>query len=506
MSDDRPVQLVWFKRDLRLRDHAPLVEAARRGPVLCLYVYEPELLHAPVHDPSHLIFVNECLADLQAQVRERGGVLVRRHGRLPEVFAELHRRHRFEALWSHEETGAALSYARDRRVARWCRDHGVAWHQIPQHGVFRPLADRDGWAARWKERMQLPMTEPPARLVGVDDPDDTGPLGPGELGLAPSARTEVQAGGERRGREVLESFLAGRSVRYQSAMSSPVTAADECSRLSPYLAYGAVGLREVFQRTVARRAELKQAKKEGETLPPTWLRSLVSFEKRLRWHCHFMQKLEDEPGLEHHNMARAYDGLREDDWDEERFERWASGHTGYPMVDACMRALHATGWINFRMRAMLVSFASYHLWLHWPRTAEHLARLFLDFEPGIHYPQVQMQSGVTGINTLRIYSPIKQVKDQDPEGVFLRRWLPELEGVPDADLPEPHRMKRSLQEHVGCVIGSDYPPPIVDHAEAVRTARSRMWSVRATAEARRESQEVVRRHGSRRRPPARRKR
>ena len=101
-----------------------------------------------------------------------------------------------------------------------------------------------------------------------------------------------------------------------------------------------------------------------------------------------MQKLEDEPEIEFRNFNRAYDGLREDEFNDEYFEAWCHGRTGYPMVDACMRALHQTGWINFRMRAMLVSFASYHLWLHWRQPALYLARLFLDYEPGIHYSQI----------------------------------------------------------------------------------------------------------------------
>ena len=508
MSDPfAPVQVVWFKRDLRLHDHAPLTEASRRGPVLCVYVYEPELLSAPVHDPSHLVFVDQCLEELHDGLAARGARLTFLRGDVPDVFERLyHDLDGFAALWSHQETGIDLTFARDRRVAAWCRARGVEWREIPQHGVFRGLRDRDGWAARWRRRMTTAVLPPPERLVGAEGPSGVGILGPEALGLPPSVRTGAQPGGERHARATLDSFLTERSVSYQGAMSSPVTATEECSRLSPYLAYGAISMREVYQRTVARRTELKERRETGETLPPTWLRSLASFEKRLRWHCHFTQKLEDQPELEWTNMARAYDGLREDEFDAERFDAWHEGRTGYPMVDACMRALHTTGWINFRMRAMLVSFASYHLWLHWTYTADALARLFLDFEPGIHYPQMQMQSGVTGINTLRIYSPIKQAKDQDPTGVFIRRWVPELESVPDAFLSQPETMPHDVQVKVGCLVGREYPVPIVEHAGAVRHARSRIGAIRRSADARAESQDVVRRHGSRRRPPARRAR
>ena len=210
-----------------------------------------------------------------------------------------------------------------------------------------------------------------------------------------------------------------------------------------------------------------------------------------------MQKLEDEPAIEHRNFSRAYDGLREGSFDQARFDAWAEGRTGYPMVDACMRALLLGGWVNFRMRAMLMSFASYHLWLHWRPTSVHLARHFLDFEPGIHFPQAQMQSGTTGINTLRIYSPAKQVLDHDPRGTFIRRYVPELEPVPDEHLAEPHKMPPLLQKMIGVEIGRHYPGPIVDHATAYRLARARMDAVAGRPDAMREAGRVLLKHGSR---------
>ena len=154
------------------------------------------------------------------------------------------------------------------------------------------------------------------------------------------------------------------------------------------------------------------------------------------------------------------------------FAAWCEGRTGYPMVDACMRSLVATGWLNFRMRAMLVSFASYHLWLHWRETGLFLARQFLDFEPGIHWSQMQMQSGTTGINTLRIYSPAKQARDQDPQGDYVRRWVPEF-GTPA------------------------YAAPIVDERVALAFAKERLYGLRKGATAGHEAQAIQKQHGSR---------
>ncbi len=497
-------QLVWLKRDLRIGDHRPLAEAAVRGPCIVLYVYEPELLGSPEFSDAHLRFVNQCLQELDQRLARIGGGITFRTGRIPDVFEPLHRKFRFQTLWSHQETGNRITYDRDLRVARWARQREIEWREIPQNGVVRPLRNRDGWSRRWQARMSEPITQPPTRLEAPGGLERERIRTAGELGVEPRGPGQTQRGGESRAGSVLDGFLAARGVDYRWAMSSPVTAWEGCSRLSPYLAWGAISMRQVHQATEQRRRQIRAERKAGREVDRRWLGSLQSFAGRLRWHCHFMQKLEDEPELEFRNLNRAYDGLREEEFDGRRFAAWCEGRTGYPMVDACMRCLHRTGWINFRMRAMLVSFACHHLWLHWREPAVFLGRCFLDFEPGIHFPQFQMQAGVTGINTVRIYSPIKQVHDQDPTGIFLRRWLPELEGVPDEHVAEPHRMSEAGQRAAGCVIGRDYPAPIVEHRAAYAEARRRLHQVKRSAEAREEAERVYRRHGSRRRPPRRR--
>lgn len=330
-------------------------------------------------------------------------------------------------------------------------------------------------------------------------------LGTQGLGAIPSTRERGlpedpcpgrQRGGRRAGLAALEGFLLERGQGYHREMSSPLTAYDACSRISPHLAWGSLSIREVVQATRLRRDQLAGLSPQERG---TWGRALAAFEGRLHWHCHFIQKLESAPRIETENMQRACDGLRDPVADPERPAVWSQGRTGFPLVDACMRALAATGWINFRMRALLVSFSSYQLWQHWREPGLHLVRLFTDYEPGIHWPQVQMQSGTTGINTLRIYNPVKQSEDQDPEGVFIRPWVPALAGVPGGLIHQPWRM--SLAEHMGagCRIGFDYPAPLVDHVAAAREARRRLGSVRRTAQARAEGQSLFVQHGSRRR-------
>lgn len=498
------VQLVWFKRDLRLADHRPLVQAISSGPCLCLYVYEPEMLSAQDFDAAHLNFINDSLRQLRCDLRNIGGELLIREGRLPDVFDELAIEQSFETIWAHEETHNGLSYQRDRRVRSWARAKNIGFCELPNNGVVRRLKSRDGWAKLWQQRMQELLTPTPTTMVTVPGLRPGQIRSPQGLGVGGIERSKIQRGGEARARACLEKFLTNRGVNYQKEMSSPVTAFDSCSRLSPYLTYGNLSMRSVAQAARCRADEVREQKKMGAKMEPTWGKSLSSFQSRLRWHCHFIQKLEDEPTIEWQNFNRAYDGLREDDFREDYFAAWCQGRTGYPLVDACMRALKQTGWINFRMRAMLVSFASYHLWLHWRKPSLHLARLFLDYEPGIHYSQIQMQSGVTGINTIRIYSPIKQAIDQDPKGHFIRKFVPELSEVPDQHLAEPHRMTLLEQKLFGCRIDQDYPAPIVDHKTAYRSARDRMFAIKKAAKTREASAKVYQKHGSRKRPVSRR--
>jgi deoxyribodipyrimidine photo-lyase len=479
--------LVWFKKDLRVRDHAPLVAALAAQDALALFIVEPEWLQSPECDASHVDFALGCLAELRQALAHRGMPLLVRVGSAVPVLAQLHAELGFSHLLSHEETGPGWSYVRDLQVAAWCRSVQLPWQEFIQTGVVRRLRSRSGWATRWQARMDAPVPVLDRGFIAAVPLDQPEMPTLASLGLAPHGK-HLQPAGERAARRTLQSFLQERGYGYRKAMSSPLSAQDGCSRLSPHLAFGTLSMGTVHRATEAAIASTpEQAMAYG----------LRGFSGRLRWHCHFMQKLEDQPDIEFNNFARVCDGLREQDFNDDYFAAWCAGRTGYPMVDACMRSLTATGWLNFRMRAMLVSFASYHLWLHWREPGLFLARQFLDFEPGIHWSQMQMQSGTTGINTLRMYSPTKQAQDQDPQGQFIRRWLPELARVPLPYLAEPWKMDISVQRMAGCLIGGDYPAPIVDDKTAVKAAKDRLYGLRQSVQARQEARAVQARHGSR---------
>jgi deoxyribodipyrimidine photo-lyase len=434
------MNVVWLKRDVRFVDHEPLaLAAADKLPCVVLYIYEPELLASDTYHESHHKFINEGLAELDAKLHAvavggMGGLTVRT-GNALDVLKALHSSLHIRTLFSHREVGNGISLQRNDRIVAWTAATGVRWTQCIQDGVScqrHEELDEGSWASKWTQHMLRPQQPTVTSLLFVDpfrlgilplsSLPDAASCGVTHLGLRPSAQT----GGETAAHNILRSFLERRGEGYCDELSSPLTGWDSCSRLSPYetkssclkccdiahryLSWGHISLRTVFQSLSSRQEELRGIKKLGRETG-RWLKSLSALGSRLRWRSHFAQKLSDQPSIEHDNMCRSYDILRTE-LDTAKLDAWANGRTGYPMVDACMRSLDHSGWLNFRMRAMLVSFACYDLWLDWRPLAPILARRFLDYEPGIHYPQLQMQAGTTGMNANRIYSATKQVRSQ----------------------------------------------------------------------------------------------
>ncbi len=488
--------LVWFKRDLRLEDHEPLYRAAREGAVLPLYIIEPDYWRQPDTSLRQWQFCRDAVAMLAKQLAALGQPLLLRKGPASRVLREVLAQFPISQVYSHQETGNSWTYQRDLAVAQLLREGGVPWRQFRQHAVFRALADRDQWFEQADAFLKSPQLPTPAQLPLIlpQQPDFS-------LWQAPQRSDTIACKAQQAIdlQPTLDSFLQQRHWRYQRDISSPQQAQYSCSRLSPYLSLGMLSLRQLQQHTYR---QLKQSRHGAQQ------QALSAFFSRLRWHCHFMQKLEDEPAIEFWPMNPLYQHMRAP-FQPALFDAWQRGETGFPLIDAAMRCLRATGWLHFRSRAMLVAFASYQLWLDWRPLALHLARCFTDYEPGIHYPQIQMQAGTTSINPNRMYNPLKQSQDKDPKGLFIRQWCPELANLPDDWLHQPWLLPASLQSRFGVVPGRDYPLPLVDLAQASREARQRLtlWRARFSAtEWQQHREEVRERHASRKRPAERRHR
>ena len=502
-----PIHIVWFKRDLRVQDHAPLAAACYAGVVLPIFCWEPLVWNGDDYVKQHAMFIAECLAELKKDLLKLGLNLQISNAGIVETLQTIQSQMTIAGIYSHEETGNASTFTVDKNVATWCKTNNVAWQEYTQNGVVRRLKNRNHWNQHWEQRMTAPLILMPETKSMPHKPISitvTGHIFSHDTFADMNAlikgqdKPRRQRGGRSHALEFFNSFLDGRAAKFRGGISSPLSAVTAGSRLSPYLAYGCLSLREVVQATRDRRT---WAAEVPHMFPKSLNAGLVGFESRLHWHCHFMQKLESEPEMEFANLHHAHDDMRDEQLSElesqRRLQTWSKGETGWPLVDACMAMLRETGWINFRMRAMLMSTASYLYWLHWRGSGLHLAREFLDYEPGIHWPQTQMQSGTTGINTLRIYSPIKQAQDQDPTGAFVRHWLPALKHVPDSWIFEPHLMPKALQLQYGCVLEKDYPAPIVDIALAMREAKAKIYSARQQKGADDETQAVIKKHASR---------
>lgn len=481
------VSVVWLKRDLRLRDHEPLsLACAGDYPVLVVYVVEPMLVDDPHYDLRHWRFIWQSIQDLNQQLQEYNtAILILFEDAIP-AFEKLSESVDIKHVYSTEEIGITCTFERDKAVSALLKQNNILWTESPYGAVIRGLTQRSSWEKDWKRRMKAHCADIDLSTVDWLASEHFQPLNQSASLPKQWSRTDkaFQLGGEKRAWYTLHHFFEERGKDYPYSLSSPSKSRLACSRLSPYLAWGNISLRQVYQFV------LSNWQKKG------WRRTLVAFTSRLHWHCHFIQKFESEIDMQFRPMNKAYNDYQYTQGEErqKRLNAWKKGMTGYPIIDACMRALHQTGYINFRMRSMLVSFLCHHMDLDWRDGVRHLAKLFLDFEPGIHYPQFQMQAGVTGINIIRLYNPVKQSQEKDPEGEFIRRFIPELQSVPNELIHTPWLMTSMEQQLYDVTLGDTYPNPVIDINQSAKLARDKLWSFKKRDDVKAEGKRVLARH------------
>ena len=478
-------KIVWFRYDLRLEDNQAFIEATKNGNVLPIFIFDKNYYKLDTSSSFHLKFCEDSLKDLNQSLKNLyNSKLNIYYGDTTEILKNISKKFNISEIYSHHVFKNNYLSKIDEKTSKFFKECNIQWYLFNQFGIQLGKRDRYRWSYNWNKFINQPVLEKRVNCNFIIDPDHNK-----NCAISTNFIDDklIQEGGRKNALKLLNSFLDNRSDNYQKEMSSPITGEKSCSRLSPYITYGNISLREIYRAT-------KQ--KLNEDISIVKKKSLIAFKSRLAWHCHFIQKLYDEPEIEFKNLNSAFDGLREDDFNPYYYEAWKNGNTGYPFIDACMRYLKVNGWINFRMRAMLVSFASYQLWLDWKKTSKHMAKLFTDYEPGIHYSQFQMQSGTTGINSIRIYNPIKQSIDQDPDGNFIRKWVPELKNVQGKLIHEPWKMTYIDQKSISIELGKNYPLPIIENNKATKIAKDKIWKVKKSKEAKLLSSQILIKHAS----------
>lgn len=480
------INIVWLKRDLRISDHEAFQKAIESAsPFLAVFCFEPSLIKDPHYTIRHWQFIHHSILEMNKTLAEKFKLppIHCYYGEFIDFVKNVEEKFKIEKVFSHMEIGLTSTFRRDIEVKEFLQNENIEWIEYKQNAVLRGLKNRKRWRDFYKKFTLRGILHPEWKNAQIKHLSELNNLQQSafyqELKVSPY---NFQQAGEDAAHFELKDFFQNRHQKYLQHISKPFLAVKNCSRLSPHLAWGNITSKQIYYFAAQYFEQNKVNKRQAN-----------AFLDRVKWRCHFMQKFESETIIENQCFNQAFEKL-DRKRNKEIFKLWSEGKTGFPLVDACMISLRETGYLNFRMRAMVSSFYINILWQDWKWAALHLARVFLDFEPGIHYSQIHMQAGNTGIHTLRIYNPYKQSYENDSDAKFITKWLPQLSKLPTDLIHEPHKISAMEEMMYDFKLGEDYPKPIVNFEFQLREAKRKIAEIIHSNECKKEALRIMNRH------------
>ena len=472
--------LVWFRRDLRDVDHAALSEALRRARrVYCAFVFDRTILDAlPTRADRRVEFIRESLCELDRALRRRGGALIVRHAIATDEIPRLARELDVDAVFANRDYEPQAK-ARDAAVAAALGEIGIGFESFKDQVIFdnaevltqagRPYTVFTPYKNAWLKRLTDDDHAPYACDRGqmVASTQATGVPTLTQIGFVPTNLRQIGVAPGVSGARALIDDFSGRIGRYREQRNYP--AIKGVSYLSVHLRFGTVSLRELVS--------LAQAAGEDGA---TWLSELI-------WRDFYFMILDCFPHVAERAFKPEYDAIdwRQGEAADALYAAWCQGRTGYPLVDAAMRQLERSGYMHNRLRMVVASFLCKDLGIDWRRGEAWFARQLNDFDLAANNGgwQWAASSGCDAQPYFRIFNPLTQSQRFDPDGRFIRRYLPELAAVPDRYVHAPWLMSKDQQSACGVVIGRDTPAPLVDHAQARRETLARYAVVKTQSRA-----------------------